>query len=138
MATNTYQSFLMHGSSASTPVYSKLVDIKDYPDLGSAPDPLETTTLSDQMRTYINGIQGNESMTFTCNYVKTDYTTLAALEGKTEHYAVWFGATGNSPTGSEGKFTFDGQLSVYVSGKGVNEVREMVVTIAPSTVITVA
>lgn len=138
-ATNTYKTFLMHGSQSTTPVWSKLIDIKSYPDLGTDPELLETTTLSDSMKTFILGIQGNEGLNFTANYSKSDYTALKALEGKTEHYAVWLGATVSggvaTPTGTEGKFTFDGQLAVHLTGKGTNEVREMSITIAPSTAI---
>ena len=106
-----------------------------------SPELLETTTLSDGIQTFIPGIQQlGSSFEFTCNYTKTDFTTLKALEGSTYSYAVWFGGTVSSgvatPTGSDGKFEFDGQLSVYPGGGGVNEVVDMTVTIAPSTVIT--
>lgn len=50
MAISTYKIFLMKkGESA----YEKLIDIKEFPDLGGAPEMLETTTLSDKMQTYI-------------------------------------------------------------------------------------
>ena len=42
------------------------------------------------------------------------------------------------PTGSDGKFEFKGQLSVFPVGGGVNEVVDMTITIAPSTPITAA
>ena len=137
MAISTYKVYLMKQSGTT---WSKLVDIKDFPDLGGAPEMLETTTLSDHMQTYIPGIQSNDALEFTCNYTKTDFTTLKALEGATNHYAVWFGGTGTvgnvTPDGSDGKYEFDGQLSVHVVGGGVNEVVDMVISIAPSTVIT--
>lgn len=137
MASSSYKTFLMKKGSGTT--YDKLVDIKDYPDLGGTPELLPTTTLSDGMETNIAGIQSLDALSFTCNYTLADYTTLKALEGQTESYAVWMGGTESNgvvtPTGSEGKFKFDGQLSVYVTGKGVNEVREMVISIAASTVI---
>ncbi len=121
--------------------YEKLVDIKDFPDLGGAPEMLETTTLSDNMQTYIPGIQTLDSLDFTANYTKTDFTTLKALEGTETDYAVWLGGTGDgstlTPTGSEGKFKFKGKLSVYPVGGGVNEVVDMNITIAPSTPIEV-
>lgn len=139
MATSTYKTFLMHGSG-TTPTWSKLVDIKEFPDIGSDPEMLETTTLSDKMKTFIMGIQNNEGMNFNANYDKTDYQALKALEGKNEKYAVWFGGTESggvvTPTGSEGKFSFEGELAVHVTGGSVNEVRGMAITIAPSTVIT--
>lgn len=141
MAISSYKVFLMKGTG-TTPTWAKLIDIKDFPDLGGAPDMLETTTLSDGSQTYIPGIQKLEALEFTANYTKTDHATLAALAGTETDYAVWFGATEAggevTPDGSDGKFTFKGQLSVYVEGGGVNEVVDMIITIAPSTVITVS
>lgn len=138
MAISTYKVFLMNKSSST---YEKLVDIKDFPDLGGAPEMLETTTLSDKMQTYIPGIQSNDALEFTANYTKEDYDKLKALEGTESDYAVWFGGTESggvaTPDGSNGKFEFKGQLSVHVVGGGVNEVVDMTVTIAPSTGITV-
>lgn len=139
MAISTYKAFLMKGTG-STPTWAKLIDIKDFPDLGGAPEMLETTTLSDGAQTYIPGIQMLDSLEFTANYTKADYTTLAALEGIETDFAVWFGATETggvlTPDGSDGKFSFKGKLSVFVVGGGVNEVVDMTITIAPSTVIT--
>lgn len=128
------------GSTGGT--YTKLVDIKDFPDLGGAPEMLETTTLSDGASTYIPGIQSQDALEFTANYTKTDYDTLKALEDQELELAVWLGGTVSggvaTPTGSDGKFEFKGRLSVFVVGGGVNEVVDMTISIAPSTVITVA
>lgn len=138
MAISTYKVFLMKKSNTT---YSKLVDIKDFPDLGGAPEMLETTTLSDKMQTYIPGIQSNDALEFTANYTQADFATLKALEGTSASYAVWFGGTESggvaTPDGSNGKFEFDGELSVHVVGGGVNEVVDMTITIAPSTPITI-
>lgn len=140
MATSTYKTFLMKGSGSTTPTYQKLVDITEFPDIGGEPELLDTTTLSDKMRTFILGIQNNEGMAFNANYDPDDYQALKALEGVDTPYAVWFGGTESggvvTPTGSEGKFSFNGQLSVRVNGGAVNEVRGMTITIAPTTVIT--
>lgn len=139
MAISTYKIFLMKKSS---PAYEKLIDIKDFPDLGGAPEMLETTTLSDNMQTYIPGIQSLDALEFTANYTKEDFTKLKALEGQKIELAVWFGGTGEgaslTPTGSDGKFEFTGQLSVFPVGGGVNEVVDMTITIAPSTPIIMA
>lgn len=136
MAISTYKVFLMKQTEAA---WEKLVDIKEFPDLGGEPEMLETTTLSDKMQTYIAGIQSLEGLNFNANYTKADFKKLKALEGKTEKYAVWFGGTETAgvltPDGSEGKFEFDGQLSVYPVGGGVNEVVDMNITVAPSTPI---
>ena len=137
MAISTYKIFLMKKSSST---YEKLIDIKDFPDLGGSPEMLETTTLSDKMQTYIPGIQSLDALEFTANYTKEDFTKLKALEGVEHEFAVWFGGTEEAnvltPTGTDGKFQFKGQLSVYPVGGGVNEVVDMKVSIAPSTPIT--
>lgn len=136
MAISTYKIFLMQKNSA---VWEKLIDIKEFPDLGGTPEMLETTTLSDKMQTYIPGIQSIDALEFTSNYTLDDYKKLKALEGQDKEYAVWFGGTeaGDTvtPTGSDGKFKFNGQLSVFPVGGGVNEVVDMTITIAPSTPI---
>lgn len=138
MATSSYKSFLMKKGTGDT--YEKLVDIKDYPDIGGSPETLETTTLSDSMQTYINGIQSSEAMEFTINYTSEVYDTISKMADIETDFAIWFGGTETggvvTPTGDEGKFSFKGFISIKVSGKGVNEVREAVISIAPSTVIT--
>lgn len=137
MAISTYKIFLMQKNSST---WEKVVDIKEFPDLGGTPEMLETTTLSDKMQTYIPGIQSLDALEFTSNYTLAEYKKLKALEGEDKEYAVWFGGTeaGDTvtPTGSDGKFKFNGQLSVFPVGGGVNEVVDMTITIAPSTPIT--
>ena len=137
MASSTYKTFLMKKGTGET--YEKLVDIKDFPDLGGAPEMIETTTLSDSMQTYIEGIMSSDALEFTINYDLATYETLLALKGVETEFAVWFGGTesasGVTPTGDEGKFAFKGYLSARVVGKGVNEVKEATISIAPSTPI---
>ena len=128
----------MH-KDTSAASWSKLIDIKEFPDLGGDPDMLETTTLSDKMQTFIAGIQSMDGLSFTANYTLADYKALKALEGKQEDYAVWFGgeetAGALTPNGENGKFKFDGQLTCYPTGGGVNEVVDLNISIAPFTPI---
>lgn len=135
-ATNTYKSFLMIKRDAT---WEKLVDIKEYPNLGSAPDTLETTTLSDAMKTYVNDLQDTGALEFTANYEKSTYQALKDLEGTEHEFGVWFGATEEgsvvTPTGTEGKWTWKGMLAAWPKGAGTSAVREMGISIAPSTVI---
>ena len=138
MAISTYKVFLMKkGTTGDT--YEKLIDIKEFPDLGGAPEMLETTTCSDPAQTYIKGIQSQDALEFTANYTKEDYDILSKLSGIETDYSVWFGGTETAgkatPTGSDGKYDFKGDLSVYITGGGTNEVVSMTVSIAPSTVI---
>ncbi len=141
MAISSYKTFLMKkGSSGST--YEKLVDIKEFPDLGGDPNMLDATTLSDSMQINIMGIQKVDALTFTANYSSEDFATLDALKGQELDLAVWFGGTESdgtlTPSGDKGKFNFKGQLSVYVKGAGVDSVVEMAITVAASTKITKA
>ena len=132
MAISTYGISLMYKESTGD-VYTKLIDIKDFPDLGGAPEMLETTTLSDNMQTYIPGIQSLDALEFTANYTLTDFKKIKGMEGKDTAFAVWFGAEG-----ADGKFEFNGQISAFPVGGGVNEVVSMTISIAPSTPITMA
>jgi hypothetical protein len=129
----------MTSSDGST--YSKLLDIKDYPDLMQAPNQLETTTLSDAMKTYIPGLQdtGN-ALEFTANYTASDFDTINNLVGTETYFAVWIGASGTplAPDGSNGKFSFKGYAYATKKGAGTDEVQDMVVGIIPSTPITFA
>ena len=137
MASSSYKTFLMCKEGEA---YETLVDIKDFPDLGGAPEMLETTTLSDPMQTYVEGIQSQDALEYTINYDLALYQKLLAMKGEEKEFSVWFGGDeadgGVTPTGNEGKFNFKGYLSVRVVGKGVNEVKEAIVSIAPSTPIT--
>ena len=137
MAISTYKIFLMQKKENA---WEKLIDIKEFPDLGGTPEMLETTTLTDRMQTYIPGIQSLDALEFTSNYTLDEYKKPKALDGIENDYAVWFGGTESgdtvTPTGVDGKFKFKGQLSVFPVGGGVNEVVDMTITIAPSTPIT--
>ena len=81
MAISTYKTFLMCDKEGKG-TYTKLIDIKEFPDLGGAPEMLETTTLSDKMQTYIPGIQSLDSLEFTANYTLEDYKALVAMQRK--------------------------------------------------------
>ena len=141
MAISTIYTFLMKGSAATVPTYTKLVCIDSFPDLGQAPEQIDVTTLCDTMRHYIPGVTDTGSLQFEAFYTAADYQTLKALEGTQTPYAVWFGGTaGNppTPTGANGKFSFTGDLRVNVLGGGVNDPVKMQITIYPSTDITFA
>ena len=126
MAINTYGVTLKWGVSADA--VAKVIDIKDFPDLISDPELLETTTLSDAQVTNIPGIKGSDMLTFTYNFTKEDFAAVEADANKPLHYALEF---------SDGsKFTWEGQHTSGLPGKGVNEVIEATVNIAASTAVT--
>lgn len=136
MAVSTYLTFLMHKASAASE-YAKLCDITSYGDIGGSPNLLETTTLTDNMQHFIPGIkQVGDGIEFGANYDKSTYTTLRGLENKEESYAIWKGGTVSgstvTPTGTDGKWSFNGILAVGLNGGGVDEVFGMTITIAPT------
>lgn len=132
MAINTYASYLMHSSDGTT--YSKLLDIKDYPDIIDPPENLDATSLSDSMRVYIPGIKDTGgAIEFTANYTATDFAAVQALEGTEGYFAIWFGENAGTPDGHDGKFSFKGYPYASKKGGGVNEVSDMTVGIIVST-----
>lgn len=138
MARTSYQTYLMFSEDGTA--YEKLVDVKEIPDLGKAPDTVDITTLSDAQKRYLQDILDTGQLEFTANYDLADYKKLAAMAHKDYHFAVWFGATTaagvDTPDGNAGKFEFVGQLAVYVKGASVSSPVEMGIAIAPSTEIT--
>ena len=123
MAINTYGVTLKWGETSSA--VEKVVDIKDFPDMIGDPEMLETTTLSDAQVTNIPGIKSSDMLTFTCNYSKTDFAAVNDDAEKPLFYELAF---------SDGsKFTWQGQHTCGLPGKGVNEVIEFTINIAAST-----
>lgn len=138
MAISTIHTALMKGSSATPPVYAKLICISEFPNLGAAPEQIDVTTLCDEMRHYIPGVQDTGALEFKAFYTAADYSTLKALAGTETPYAVWFGDNAGTPDGHNGKFSFKGDLRVTLDGGGVNDPVTMTITIFPSTDITFA
>lgn len=128
-AYSTINTVLKAGASAQA--LTKLCKIKSYPDLGGAPDTLETTDLEDSQQTFVPGVQSIDQMEFTANYTPEDYTTVAASANTEQTYQLEMG-----DDGAQGKFTWTGQHSVYVNGGDVNAVREMTIVVTPSSQIT--
>ena len=125
MAISTLGVTLKMGESAQA--LEKVVDIKDFPDLIGDPNMLETTTLSDEAVTNIPGIRSSDMLTFTCNYTKADFTAVNEKANTALYYSLEF---------SDGsKFTWQGQHTCGVPGKGVDEVIEFTINIAASTAV---
>ena len=121
MAISSYN-IVLKTSATATGDYTELVPVKDFPDLGSAPDTIEVTTLRDKMKRYIQGLQDTGSFEFTYNYTKTDFAKVAALDDNATHYFEL--DFGNDGEGGEGAFFFAGQVTTYVSGTGTGSVVE--------------
>lgn len=127
-AVSTIGTILKAGAAASS--LTQLCKIKSYPDLGGAPEQLESTDLEDKAQTYVAGIQTLEAMEFTANYTKEAYDSVAATVGTEQKYQLEFGENGE-----DGIFSWTGTHSVRVTAGEVNAVREMVITCTPSSKI---
>lgn len=125
---STINTVLKSGSKAST--IKKLCGIKSYPKLGGEPEQIETTDLEDSMQTFVPGVQSIEAMQFTANYDKEQYSKVKESAGKEQVYELDFGSGGQ-----DGQFSWKGQHSVYVNEGETNGLREMTITITPSTEI---
>lgn len=125
MAISTYGVTLKWGASAEAA--AKVVDIKDFPDLMGEPNLLETTTLSDPAVTNIPGIKSSDLMAFTCNYTSADFAAVNDDANTALYYVLEF---------SDGsKFSWQGQHTCGLPGKGVDEVIEFTINVVPSTAV---
>ena len=118
MAISSYNTKLKIGSEE--------YDIKDFPEILGQRSALETTTLSDDAQTYIQGIrQTSDNFPFLMNYDATTYSEINALTG-VQQCELSF---------SDGsKFTWSGYVSVSINEGSVDAVLEMTVYVTPSTV----
>lgn len=91
------------------------------------PELLETTTLSDAQVTNIPGIKSSDLLNFTCNYTSADFAAVMDDAETALYYVLEF---------SDGsKFTWQGQHTCGLPGKGVNEVVEFTINIAASSAV---
>lgn len=143
MAQTTIGTFLMYRATEEDE-WQKLVDIKDYPDLGGTPERIQATTLSHTQHAYENGVQDTAERQFTANYNSDEYEMLKTLQssGKEYYFGVWFDTapTLNTATGKLepneatcDKHSFKGKVSAYSAGGGVNGIRDTIITLSSST-----
>ena len=119
-----------NASGTGTDKYEQVCCIKSIPDINlkADKDQIEITTLCDAYHEYMDGL-GNygDDLEFVANYVKGDFDTISGYTGK-QQFAVYFN-TGSSFDGDNGKFYFDGEVSVRVNSAGVGDVVEMTIVV---------
>ena len=122
MAMSTYGTVFKYGSDAA----SKELAIKSYPEILAKRAALETTTLSDDAKTYIPGIRETpDSFPFTMNYDAAVFAEINALDAVQKCELTFSDGSG---------FTFDGYLSASNNEGSVNAVAEMTISVMPATV----
>lgn len=131
MAKTTANTILKTAATQEGP-FEKLVDITDYPDLGSEPNKLDTTDLSDtKYMTNILGLQEAPDLEFEANYELDKYTEIAALQDAGDQ---WFNLELGAD-GVDGIFEWSGSVQVYKNGGTVDEVRKMTIVLSATTPI---
>lgn len=129
MAISTVNTKLMYCATESG-TYKELLPITSYPDMGGTPSKLDTTDLSAiKYKTGILGLQEIPDLVFEANYDEDLYGTISALT-TTQWFKLYFGTDGE-----DGIFKWSGNVSIFVMGGGVDEVRKMQVTLSAETEI---
>lgn len=159
MASLTAGTFLMYGGDAST-AYQKLVDISEYPDIGSSVDSQDVTTLSDACHKYIDALPDpGGSIEFPGWLNDEDYTAVTAIAGQEQNFVIAFGG---APTAADSTIlepdtikglpgsaltitakgttavtflaiSFKGKIRVRLTGAGTDAARPVTYTITPTT-----
>ncbi len=128
-AYNTIGTILRFGVGTDAP--TELCRIKSFPDLGGAPDTIETTDLQDEVTTSILGVQNIDSLEFTCNYTYEKYTEVLAKAGQAGKFELVLAH-------GQGVAKWEGEFSVYVNAGEVNGAYEMTIVAVPSTKIVIS
>jgi hypothetical protein len=122
MAVSTYGTVFKYGATSA----DKTLAIKSYPQIMAKRAALETTTLSDDAKTYIAGIRETpDSLDFTMNYDAAIFAEINALDAVQKCELTFSDGSG---------FTFDGFLSASNNDGAVNAVAEMTISVMPATV----
>ena len=127
-AHSTIGTILKMGTASGS--LNKVCPIKSFPQLGGEPEQIEVTDMEDLAQTFVPGVKSQESMAFTANYTKASYKALKELEEKELVFELGFGENG-----SVGKFSWTGQLIVFVNEGEVNGSLEMTISVTPSSEI---
>ena len=107
---------------------AKVCAIKSYPDLGGDPEKITVTDLEDTDEASVPGVRSADDMQFTANYDKEKFDEIKASSDKEQIYELDFGKDG-----ADGKYCWKGQHSVFINEGAVNGLREMTISIMPST-----
>lgn len=119
-------------SYGATP--TEIPDIMDYPDLIGEPDMQETTTMGDGRKTFTAGLEGDESLPFTCLFsgmgATTNWGMLKVIADTKEPEDF----TAELSTGD--KFTFSATVRLGKPGNSPGNVETFIAYLMPTTAVT--
>ena len=128
MEKTTINTFLYH-SATDTGAFTKLIDITSYPDIFTAPEKLDISDLSSDMKKYTPGMKDLADYEFGFNYTKDGYDTCKALEGDDKHYyQLRFGENGEF-----GAWQWQGDIFATPTSGSVGAVRTGKIICYPAT-----
>lgn len=110
--------------------WTELSKIKTFPELGGTPEQIETTDLTDEIQTFVLGVQQLDVMEFEANYSPAAFQKVKEQAGKDLHYRVKLGKEG-----ALGSVKWQGQHSVRISEGEVNGAIGMIISCSASTVL---
>jgi hypothetical protein len=111
----------------------KISGLTDIPDMGATPEKLDVTTLSDDVRKYINGVKDFGDLEFNFIYESGVDGNYAVLNGIVEQEDNKAGLTQCSVAFPDGTtFSFKGEISLRILGVGVNAVITFAMSVALS------
>lgn len=139
---STVHTYLMKGTSSGqgSMTWAMLCDINSFPSPdGGMADAVYSKNLSSRTPKATTGWYSEDSsaMEFAADYDSTTYDDLKEIEesGAQGDYAIWIGGTENSdgtitPTGSAGKFSGKGTLSVSKDGGETDGIQTMTIRVS--------
>lgn len=123
-ALSTVGTTLKYATAPDIYSFSELVKIKEYPDMGGAPEMLESTDLQDSTETHVLGVQSNPGLEFLSNYTESQFLSAVVNARENLYYRV-------DIEDEDGLFFVPGQHESWVVGAGVNALRDFRTMIAP-------
>ena len=121
--------------SGSPSTYTDLTGLKEIPEMGTEPEKVENTCLSDKVKKYENGIGDAGELEFKFKYENSSETSPYRVLRKAQEDGEILSFEETLPDGT--KFNWDAQVSVKLGGGGVNGVIEFTLKMALQSEITV-
>ena len=107
--------------------YTDLTNLTEIPALGGTPEKVDTTTLADANKHYINAIKDYGDLSFKFFYDKAQFNTLSALTAR----QAWKVSLPDGEGGASGTVaTFTGVPAVSLDGVGVGAAMTYTLSIA--------
>lgn len=107
--------------------WTELSKIKTFPELGGTPEQIETTDLTDEIQTFVLGVQQLDVMEFEANYSPAAFKTVKDQASKDLYYRIKLGKAG-----ALGSVKWQGQHTARISEGEVNGAIGMIIACSAS------